>query len=1705
MSLILSNRIKEFTLTSGSGTITLGGANGPYKSFSSALSNGDKTYYTIVNGNYWEVGLGTYSSNTLSRDVIFSSSNSNNKINLDGESTVFVAYPAEKSLYKDENDQVVAGSSGVIIADGNPSNTSNVLYSISGSLYFNGALVDAQFYTAGDGLNLAGHEFSVDNTVIRSGDNISLLNNNAGYATVSYVDSRDIAVSGWADLTFLKSHPIIAAASSSNNSGRTYIQDILLDANGHITGIAIATETVVDTDTTYTAGSGLSLSGTTFNALTASTSSSGITILTNTIDSNQSKALTPKAVYDAGYLTAHPSISAAGSSNNSGRTYIQDILLDSNGHVTGIAIATETVVDTNTTYTAGTGLVLSGTQFNIDNTVIQSGDNITLLNNNAGYLTTHPSISAASSSNNSGRTYIQDILLDSNGHITGIATATETVVDTNTTYTSGDGLSLVGTTFSVDATVSRTGHLHTSSNITDFNTSVSGLLPVKDVVGGANVTVTSLSGTYTVAVTGQFGGLSAEEVDDRVAELLVAGSYIDLNYDDNANTLTIAATGLQPSGNYSLVGHTHTSSDITDFNASVSGLLPVKDITGGSNITVSSVSGTYTIAVTGQLGLTAEEVDDRVSNLLVGGNYISLDYNDGANTLTISATGLQPSGNYLSSDASYSNPSWLTSINANIISGIINSSNLPSYVDDVLEYAGTGNFPVTGSGGIIYVDTDENKTYRWGGSNYFQLTDGKATWGGIDGTLSNQTDVYNAIQSKASSGDNISIFVNDAGYLTSHPLVSAASSSDNSGRTYIQDILLDINGHITGIATATETVVDTNTTYTAGTGLVLIGTEFNIDNTVIQSGDSISFLTNDVGYLTSHPSISAATSSDNSGRTYIQDVLLDSNGHVTGITTATETVVDTNTTYTAGDGLDLSGTEFSVDATVSRSGHSHISSDITDFNTSVSGLLPVKDIVAGSNITVSSTSGIYTISSSGSGGGLYNIVEDTTPQLGGNLDLNSYSITGVGNVDISGNITAITGYFDVLDMNPLTQPPHLEGRLFYDVENHTITLYNDEPSISMQIGQELYVRVRNNKTYNIPNGSVVRLDGAHGNAAPTIALASADSEIDSQVVGLATHDIGPNSFGYVTTYGLVRGLDTDGVINDGDELFLAVESGQYTHIPPELPYYKISIGRVIVSNENNGSVFVNTGKRKLSGGDLTSATGLYMSGVPFVSFIADTDAGAVTTSSSFVYDSGNSKLYIDNKQVITSGNNISLLNNDVGYLTAHPVISAASSSDNSGRTYIQDVLLDSNGHVTGIATATETVIDTNTYVSSAAFNTSNGILTLTKNDATTVTVDLDGKYQEALTNPITGTGTTTYIPKWISSSGLGNSVINEDINGNIIIGTGASYYTRLTIAEDTNGNSIVTATSNSTDPNASCGYAAYGVSGYINLFQTANGFSILESYHDTSSSPFYIGTQSAQKLAFITNAAERVYIDTNGQVGIGTSSPTTILDVRGDVYASGNINVVGSGQFGSGVAISNQTASTIASFDANKYVTSLSTSTYPSLTELSYVKGVTSAIQTQLNSKGPVYSAGSGLTLNGTTFDANVNTAVQATSPNSVTSTANRTYAIQVDGSDNLVVNVPWTSSQTEGTSGTFFQDSTALTSGQQVFTVTGGYESGVLDVYVNGIKLVNNSDYTATDLITFSLSSAAASGDIVAWQGFRSFSPVSERNKFYYMAMMFG
>ena len=113
MALVVADRVKETSTTSGQGTLTLAGAVAGFQSFA-VIGNGNTTYYTIVDNiaNTWEVGIGTYTSSgtTLSRDTVLSnSSGTTAKINFASNSKdVFVTYPASKSTYEDEGNVYIS-------------------------------------------------------------------------------------------------------------------------------------------------------------------------------------------------------------------------------------------------------------------------------------------------------------------------------------------------------------------------------------------------------------------------------------------------------------------------------------------------------------------------------------------------------------------------------------------------------------------------------------------------------------------------------------------------------------------------------------------------------------------------------------------------------------------------------------------------------------------------------------------------------------------------------------------------------------------------------------------------------------------------------------------------------------------------------------------------------------------------------------------------------------------------------------------------------------------------------------------------------------------------------------------------------------------------------------------------------------------------------------------------------------------------------------------------------------------------------------------------------------------------------------------------------------------------------------------------------------------------------------------------------------
>jgi len=129
--------------------------------------------------------------------------------------------------------------------------------------------------------------------------------------------------------------------------------------------------------------------------------------------------------------------------------------------IEGVEVTTNTATQTLTNKTltsavlntgvSGTAVLDSDTMSGASATKLASSESIKAYVDTEKF--SHTDTSSQASVNGSGRTYIQDITLDTFGHVTGLATATETVTntDTNTTYTAGAGLDLSGTTFSLES------------------------------------------------------------------------------------------------------------------------------------------------------------------------------------------------------------------------------------------------------------------------------------------------------------------------------------------------------------------------------------------------------------------------------------------------------------------------------------------------------------------------------------------------------------------------------------------------------------------------------------------------------------------------------------------------------------------------------------------------------------------------------------------------------------------------------------------------------------------------------------------------------------------------------------------------------------------------------------------------------------------------------------------------------------------------------------------------------------------------------------------------------------------------------------------------------------------------------------------------------------------------------------------------------
>ena len=264
-------------------------------------------------------------------------------------------------------------------------------------------------------------------------------------------------------------------------------------------------------------------------------------------------------------------------------------------------------ISDDTNLVAGSRISLSGDTLNVD------GDLANYDNSNSGFLTGHPTISgAASSVDNSGsRTYIQSITLDSNGHITNLTSATETVTDT--TYSVGDG-GLTQNNFTNTLKSKLDGIEANANNFNLANASASTLGGIKV---GSNLTINAVTG------------------------VLSADSQSDVNFTSALNT---KLAGIETSATAGANFATNVS-NISVTNAQLAGSIANSKLTN-SSVTVNgstvALGGSITLTTANvsegaNLYYTDERVDDRVNALIVDGEGITTTYNDSGGTLTIDA------------------------------------------------------------------------------------------------------------------------------------------------------------------------------------------------------------------------------------------------------------------------------------------------------------------------------------------------------------------------------------------------------------------------------------------------------------------------------------------------------------------------------------------------------------------------------------------------------------------------------------------------------------------------------------------------------------------------------------------------------------------------------------------------------------------------------------------------------------------------------------------------------------------------------------------------------------------------------------------------------------------------------------------------------------------------------------------------------------
>lgn len=156
------------------------------------------------------------------------------------------------------------------------------------------------------------------------------------------------------------------------------------------------------------------------------------------------------------------------------------------------------------------------------------------------------------------------------------------------------------------------------------------------------------------------------------------------------------------------------------------------------------------------------------------------------------------------------------------------------------------------------------------------------------------------------------------------------------------------------------------------------------------------------------------------------------------------------------------------------------------------------------------------------------------------------------------------------DTTPDTGTALTEGQLRWNTTDKTLDLKMTGANVTQQIGQELLMRVHAGTT--ITNGDVVYISGSNAGL-PSVSKASSGTDDSRKTLAVATEDIASGADGYVTLYGLVRGLNLSSY-TAGQELWLSATAGAFTGTEPSYPNFKVRVGYVVTATDGTGTAYV---------------------------------------------------------------------------------------------------------------------------------------------------------------------------------------------------------------------------------------------------------------------------------------------------------------------------------------------------------------------------------------------------------------------------------------------------------------------------------------------------------------------------------------------------